>query len=174
MSLYIAIDPSLTSTGVVLLKDGELLSMLTIKTEPTETAAQELSRLQSIVQKIFEVVSKYHGKEDLKAVMEAPSYCSKSSAIVQLSGLNYLLRDRFSDWHIPLAIVPPMSLKKFASGKGNSKKEDMKLAVFKRWNFENKSNDIVDSFALAKMAECIFSGTGTEADMEACKKVEII
>jgi Holliday junction resolvasome RuvABC endonuclease subunit len=37
-----------------------------------------------------------------------------------------------SDFRYPLQ-VPPMTLKKFASGKGNSKKQEMLLQIYKKW-----------------------------------------
>lgn len=46
--------------------------------------------------------------------------------------------------------VPPTSLKKFL-GKGNLKKEMVRLETFKQHGFEDASNDVVDAYVLAIM-----------------------
>lgn len=46
-------------------------------------------------------------------------------------------------------IIPPTTLKKFTTGKGNSKKEEMLLAVYKKWGHEVPTNDEADAVALA-------------------------
>jgi crossover junction endodeoxyribonuclease RuvC len=47
--------------------------------------------------------------------------------------------------------VPPMTLKKFASGKGNSKKQEMLLQMYKRWGIEFNDDNAADSYALARL-----------------------
>ncbi len=48
--------------------------------------------------------------------------------------------------------VPPPTLKKFATGKGNAQKDQIMLAVYKKWGFEAATNNIADAYVLAKMA----------------------
>jgi Holliday junction resolvasome RuvABC endonuclease subunit len=50
---------------------------------------------------------------------------------------------------IPL-VVPPTSLKKFVTGKGNAKKNEMLLGVFKQWGVEFSDDNQADAFALEK------------------------
>jgi crossover junction endodeoxyribonuclease RuvC len=52
--------------------------------------------------------------------------------------------------HYPLQ-VPPMTLKKFASGKGNAKKQEMLLQMYKRWGVEFSDDNAADSYALARL-----------------------
>ena len=47
--------------------------------------------------------------------------------------------------------VPPTVLKKFVTGRGNAKKEQVAVGVFKRYAFEHHSQDVVEAFALAMM-----------------------
>lgn len=58
--------------------------------------------------------------------------------------LLFMLRALGLDWNL----VAPQRLKKFA---GASTKEETRLAVFKRWGFEHKSNDVVDAYVLAQI-----------------------
>lgn len=48
--------------------------------------------------------------------------------------------------------IPPMTLKKYASGKGTSKKQEMLLQIFKRWGVEFNDDNAADSYALARLA----------------------
>lgn len=52
-------------------------------------------------------------------------------------------------------VVSPSSVKQFTTGKGNSRKEDMKLHIFKRWGAEFRTNDEADSYALAQIAAAL-------------------
>jgi crossover junction endodeoxyribonuclease RuvC len=51
---------------------------------------------------------------------------------------------------IPWFDVQPSTLKKWTTGSGNAKKPDMARAVDQRWKFTSESEDVVDSYALAK------------------------
>ena len=60
---------------------------------------------------------------------------------------------RIAIWRagLPFVEVAPSSLQKFTCFGKSRKKEDMKLASFKRWNFEHDSNDVIDAHALAQV-----------------------
>ena len=63
-----------------------------------------------------------------------------------------LLQERGIDFNE----VPPRTLKKFVTGKGNSQKDQMRLAVYKTWQFENDELDVIDAFGLAQFGvECM-------------------
>jgi crossover junction endodeoxyribonuclease RuvC len=47
--------------------------------------------------------------------------------------------------------VPPMTLKKYAAGKGNAKKQEMLLQIYKRWGVEFNDDNAADSYALARL-----------------------
>jgi Holliday junction resolvasome RuvABC endonuclease subunit len=55
--------------------------------------------------------------------------------------------------------IPPMTLKKFAAGKGNAKKQEMLLQIYKRWGIEFNDDNAADAYALARLA----SGVGIDA-----------
>jgi crossover junction endodeoxyribonuclease RuvC len=46
-------------------------------------------------------------------------------------------------------------MKKFVAGK-TFKKDETRLEVYKRWGYENKSNDLVDAYAIARYTQAIF------------------
>jgi crossover junction endodeoxyribonuclease RuvC len=43
-------------------------------------------------------------------------------------------------------------LKKYATGKGTSKKQEMLLQMYKRWGVEFNDDNAADSYALARLA----------------------
>lgn len=48
--------------------------------------------------------------------------------------------------------IPPMTLKKYATGKGTSKKQEMLLQIYKRWGVEFNDDNAADAYALARLA----------------------
>ncbi len=52
---------------------------------------------------------------------------------------------------LPLQI-PPMTLKKYATGKGTAKKQEMLLQIYKRWGVEFNDDNAADAYALARLA----------------------
>lgn len=89
--------------------------------------------------------------------MEGISYGSiHSAAVMDLAGLNYLIRDRIHDLG-KLMVTPPSEIKRFYTGSGNANKELM-VSTFKGTypDFElPKIDDVCDSYAMAKYAQHI-------------------
>lgn len=112
------------------------------------------------------------GKIDLLC-LEGYSFGSQGRAVFNIGELGGVVRCLLHKQEIPWVEVAPQTLKKFVTGKGNTKKEDMKLHTFKRWGIEFETSDECDAFGLAKMAEVIVSGDTenlTQAQQEAIKK----
>lgn len=59
---------------------------------------------------------------------------------------------------LPLQI-PPMTLKKYATGKGTAKKQEMLLQIYKRWGVEFNDDNAADAYSLARLA----SGSAIDA-----------
>jgi crossover junction endodeoxyribonuclease RuvC len=71
------------------------------------------------------------------------------SATVRLAIYDFF--DEEDERRFPLKI-PPMTLKKYAAGKGNAKKQEMLLQIYKRWGIEFNDDNAADSYALARLA----------------------
>ena len=119
-----------------------------------------------IVQKIKECIydnvtgrNNYH----LYIVQEGISYGSslRTKSIFDLAGLNYMIRNEFIEKeNITFFIAPPTHIKKFATGIGNCKKEQI-IELFKLTNKKiadilPKVDDIADAYYMAKFARHIY------------------
>ena len=82
------------------------------------------------------------------------------SSVVQLSIFDFFEED---DPRRFVLKVPPMTLKKYAAGKGNAKKQEMLLQMYKRWGVEFNDDNAADSYALARLASKQFNGAIEEA-----------
>lgn len=86
-------------------------------------------------------------------VIEGFSFGSPQGA-TEAGGLGWQVRLMLLDERVPFAIVPPSTLKKFATGKGNAGKDDMKLAAQSRLGLTftgNGSGDRCDARWLQEM-----------------------
>ena len=76
---------------------------------------------------------------------------------VPLVEIGTLLRGCLINKNIPWIEVPPTTLKKFTTGKGNAKKSSMILAVYKRWGIETSNDNIADATALMRLGMALLN-----------------
>jgi len=70
----------------------------------------------------------------------------------QIGELGGVLRVAFAEAGVPLVEVAPMARAKYATGKGNAKKEAVLVEAVKRLGYEGSSNDEADALWLLYMA----------------------
>lgn len=147
---FVGIDPS-TKTGLVIM-DTTKKKMFCheIKT----SVAGDPQRFMDIAQKVIKRLE----PED-KIIIEGFSFGSKGNAVSIQYGIGWLIRSELLRNGMRYREVSPGGLKKFASGKGNTKKEDLVLPIFKRWGFEHPSDNVRDAFIMAKIAEALSVNT---------------
>lgn len=75
---------------------------------------------------------------------------------------------------VPYLVVPPTTLKKYVTGKGNAPKEVMMMTVLKRWGYEAESNDRADAYALARFAAEFAAGGWTKKFDELAQGCEVV
>jgi crossover junction endodeoxyribonuclease RuvC len=159
----IGIDPSLRACGV---SDGT--NHLVIKTEKREedhTQAADLKRrCQEIISGILAWLAK-HGHTDppLAIYVEAPAFgvASMANHLYELGWLMYRIHNLTESFGIRIVEVPPATLRKWATGKGNTPKDAMKLAVFKKFGIEFEDDagcDKLFAYLLAKFGEAVETG----------------
>jgi crossover junction endodeoxyribonuclease RuvC len=70
-------------------------------------------------------------------------------------------------------IVQPTTLKKFVTGNGTAKKNNMMLAVYKKWGYETDDDNLADAYALARVALALDNQiTNYEYEKAALEKVK--
>jgi len=146
----VGIDLSLASTG---LADNQGRTER-VRTKP---GGKELTRIRRIVRAsmIFADLPNWApyggpGATDL-AVVEGPAFSRGAMGGQHLrAGLHWLLLDALDGNLVPVLIVPPNVRTMYATGKGNSSKDEVLACVIKRYPaWEVTGNDIADAVVLA-------------------------
>jgi crossover junction endodeoxyribonuclease RuvC len=168
--MILAFDLSLTSTGYYFLDEKRSVNPEnysgTIKTN-----LKGISRLAYLEEQVRLLINIY--KLDL-VVIEGYSYGSKGRAVFDTGEFGGAVKLLLFKKKIPYLIIPPTSLKKFITGKGNSGKELMLLKTYKKYGSEFSDNNICDAFGLAMMGKAYMYGTKVNYEKEALSKVELI
>lgn len=90
------------------------------------------------------------------AAIEGPSYGnqgrSRQSGHHERAGLWWLVRVALAHRGIPVAVVTPGTLKRYATGKGNADKADVIREVTRRFGWFQGGEDEADAVVLAAMA----------------------
>lgn len=113
--------------------------------------------IHNIIEELLQQFRKTSSIDSVTICMEGISYGSiHSAAVMDLAGLNYLIRDRLHHHTVvgTLLVTPPAEIKRFYTGSGNANKQLM-ISTFKGSfpDFElPKLDDICDSEAMAKYA----------------------
>jgi len=155
VGLSIGIDPSLCETGIVGLRAGKIVFSHLIKTKKEgDLPINELQRLRDIVDEVKFILDKYN---PAIVVMESVAMSARNTtALSQLCGLNYMIRDvAYKNWKV--VMITPTGLKKFITGKGNCQKDLILLETYKRYKISFNNNNSADSHAMARVGEAIIN-----------------
>lgn len=143
MIRHVGIDPS-SKTGIVILDHtGAVL----VAKDITGVGDKDPQRIATLVDAIIREIE----PED-NVCIEGFAFGAQGRGISFQFGLGYMIRDRLYRKRIPYTDVTPPAVKKFATGKGNTKKDEMVLPIFRRWEFEHRSDNVRDAFVLAQIA----------------------
>ena len=113
--------------------------------------------IYNIIEELLQQFRKTSSIDSVTICMEGISYGSiHSAAVMDLAGLNYLIRDRLHHHTVvgTLLVTPPAEIKKFFTGDGTAKKLVI-INCFKQLypNFNlPKMDDIADSYSMSKYA----------------------
>lgn len=154
----IGIDLSLTSTGLVQIGRCKE-SVTTIKTKPKD--GSKIFRYEKIRKEIMSWVRRvdYVFIENY-AFKINPKQTSSIVSLAELGGIvKWALTKRTG--RIPF-VVSPSTLKLFVSGHGHSKKEEMRLAAYKKWGKEFENSDECDAYGLALLGSMLIHGPDKE------------
>jgi len=147
--LYIGVDPSYSSTALIILNPAaEIQAQETYKVNKKGTNTEY--RLALIKEKLIDPIVQLNVDGEIKVCMEGPSYSSRGSHVLQMGALNYFIRYWFYIHKVDYTVRTPNELKKFVTGKGNCKKDLILLKVFQKWGEEFSCDDLADAYGLAR------------------------
>jgi Holliday junction resolvasome RuvABC endonuclease subunit len=155
--IAVGIDQSLTGFALTVLSVADPTKYETWVYKSDYRGIKRLNDIRFwLTSKLFPLALSGYQFHDI--AMETPYMGSPSTLpLAELSAtVKLTLWDLFEDapnelCRTPL-LIPPMTLKKYAAGKGNAKKQEMLLQIYKRWNIEFTDDNAADSYALARLA----------------------
>lgn len=147
--IAIGIDQSYTGFALTIIGGGNYHSVV----RNTAPCAMPIDRLVVVRTFLREWFSKWQHLPVTSVAMEGYGYSSMQGFMLgELGGMVKMeFFDNFPAYPYPL-IVTPNQLKKYATGKGTSKKQEVMLAVYKTWGVEFSDDNMADAYVLAQMA----------------------
>lgn len=153
MMRYVGIDPS-TKTGIAILYNKNSADysphLEGLVDEITTNKKKDIERFEDIAYQVLMMLS-----PDDVICIEGFSYGSRGQGVSTQYGLGWIIRYMLHNEGFEVIEVPPTSVKKFATGKGNVKKDAMVIPIYKRWDFEHDSDNVRDAYVLARIAEAM-------------------
>lgn len=169
----VGIDLSLTNSGLVVFEDGSV-KIVSIPSKPTgKSISDRLNRITDIVN----TIRTYLCDSDL-VVIEAPAYAKNVGSSHERSGLWWMVANVANEESDKVVEIPPTCRAKYGSSRGNAGKDEVLLAVARRYpEYEVKNNDEADALLLMAIG-CRLLGSPIEQDLpashlEALKKVSL-
>ena len=172
--MSVGIDQSLTGFALSVAEVDDLSKHMTWVYKSDKTGVARLADIQWWLENKLDQLDK-DGNRVQDIAMEGTVVASHSaSKLGELAGVVKLTCWWYFDGianstipfpshlRVPLQ-VPPMTLKKFAAGKGTAKKQEMLLQIYKRYGVEFNDDNAADAYALARVA----SGKSIDAVEEA-------
>lgn len=152
MKQILAIDPSLTSTGVCWGSDYSDWDVRVCKSKPLgKTVADRVRRYEGLIEQIGDICM---ASQPVMMFIEAYAYGANTGSQMYLGEFGGILRWHLADRSEHIYEVAPSTLKKFVTGKGNAKKEQMIAHVYHQWGQLFSTSDEADAFGLYQMALC--------------------
>jgi len=139
--VYVGIDQSYSGFAITVLR-GDNQWTTVYKSEK-----RGIDRLKDIQAHVMELLVQFEIKD---VAMEGYAFGSQMANM--LGELGGMVKLTLLDFGIYPLIVPPTSLKKYVTGKGNGiSKSQMLLYVYKKWGVDFTDDNAADSYSLARL-----------------------
>ena len=142
---FCGVDPSLTATGIGLISKGRYKSF---RLTPPKTQDRGVERLAWFRREFTSVFTVYR---PAGIAIEGYSFGSRNGREA-LGELGSVLRLAAHDCRLPFVVLPPTSLKLFATGPWTPAKGLVIKEAFKRWGIDVSDDNEADGCVLALMA----------------------
>ncbi len=108
-----------------------------------------LDRLRFIVDEVSRRQDEY-GDEQM-FVVEGPSYGSTNGHQHERGGLWWMVYDRLDHMGCRIAVAPPATLKRYATGRGGAGKAEVMSAAWRRLGYEGHDDNVSDALWLRQI-----------------------
>lgn len=149
----IGLDLSLTATGVAIIDNGAV-TVTTVGSKGAADASlvERLRRLDQLEARIVDAIEASEGPLPDLIVIEQPAFSRTTGHHHDRSGLWWRIVGVAQDFYSDVVEVTPGGLKKYVTGKGNASKDEVLLAVARRFpSVEVANNNEADALVLAAM-----------------------
>jgi Holliday junction resolvasome RuvABC endonuclease subunit len=147
--VYLGIDQSLTEPGIALILPNGDIETNVIKTKTT--GAQRLFTIKAIFKDWLYWLLPSFSAIEMYSAIEGYSVNSINRPFDLGSVYGVFSECVYSLTSKEPLVVPPTSLKKFASGNGHTK--DLLYAVKQKWGYQTDNDNIADAVALAHFSK---------------------
>lgn len=148
MTRVVGLDPSLTSFGAASVRGSK------VSLERWRVRKKGHERLNDLLLNVGFLCF----DADL-FVIEGLANGARSSSMLDLAGLHWLVRQELWKQRKPYLVVPPSTRAKWLTGRGNASKDECLAAAIKRFTMADiEGNDQADALTLAAMG-CAWRGT---------------
>lgn len=134
----IGVDPSLTATGICDTR-GQLL----VVGGPAKHGDTRLAFIHQEIERICQ-----RQKPDLAVIEDLPKHAQAAGITGMVQGVVRLALVRE---HVPYVRIVASTLKKYATGRGNAEKSDLRMALFRRAGIDERDDNLVDAWWLRHM-----------------------
>ena len=148
MNPILGLDLSLLSTGWARVTERQPV-LLEVSVGVIEGKGAGMGRIDGILEELQPLV-----RSACLVVIEGYSFGAKNKAH-QVGELGGVVKHLLWQQGIEFVDIAPTVLKKFATGKGTAKKDQVRLGVYKRWGAEFETEHEIDAFVLAQIGRCI-------------------
>lgn len=163
MPNIVGIDPSLTGTAVVVYSPTQATQPWSgvFTSKPADGLERRFCRYSDLARRVLSVITEAEPKA---IAIEGYSFSSKGTAAQAMVEYGGLLRGLILAHRNGADVleIPPATLKLFATGKGNAKKEKVISSLACRYGVEYDTSDEYDAYALCRLGAC-FAGLETPA-----------
>lgn len=142
---FVGIDPS-TKTGFVALDEK---GKVQVAKEITGIGKHDPKRMITLIDSLVR-----HLQANDFIVIENFGFATQQG--IMLGGFGWGIRMALVRYGLQYIEVAPGQLKKFATGNGRTKKEEMIEPIEKEWGFTHKSDNVLDAYVLAQIGRSIY------------------